>query len=362
MNDELLGFIKSLQSEKKHDSIGEEATKMKFILNALSHLGWNPFNLDEVYPEQDVGGGKVDYALRHKNKNKVFIEAKKVGEPLEKHQEQLLNYSFKFGVKISILTNGITWWFYLPLHEGDWEQRRFYTIEIYDQDAEDITNKFIDFLSKENVISGKAITNSESIYKSKQRDDLIKGTLPKAWVKLVKEPDELLVDLISETTEKLCGFKPEDKEVKKFISRELIKKIDISKPEPAKISPVKPILVKPEPAKSIGLKKKYSGKAIQSFTLKGNKYEVKSWIELLRMICKNMATNHKDNFELVLKLTGRKRPYFSKQSNEIRKPKKIEGTDIYFETNLSATMIVRISQRVISLFGYKPEDLSIETE
>lgn len=234
MNVELLKFIKDLQSEKKHDSLSEEATKLKFVLGALSHLGWSPFNLDEVYPEQDVGGGRVDYALRHKNTNKVFIEAKKIGEPLEKHQEQLLSYSFKSGVKIAVLTNGITWWFYLPLHEGDWEQRRFYTIEIHDQNAEDIVDRFEDFISQKNVISGKANDNAESIYKSKQRNDLIKGTLPKAWEKLISEPDELLVELISETTEKLCGFRPEDKAVEKFIARELKRGTVIIKPKSVK--------------------------------------------------------------------------------------------------------------------------------
>jgi len=135
MNIELLEFIKGLQSEKEPGLLSEEATKMKFILGVLSQLGWSPYNPAEVYPEYDVKGGKVDYALRHKNMNKVFIEAKKAGELLENHQEQLLNYSFKSGVKIAVLTNGATWWFYLPLHEGDWEERRFYTIEIYEQKA-----------------------------------------------------------------------------------------------------------------------------------------------------------------------------------------------------------------------------------
>ena len=221
MNIELLEFIKSLKSEKKHDSLSEEATKMKFILKVLSHLGWDPFNLDEVYPEQNTGGGKVDYALRHKNINKVFIEAKKVNEPLENHQPQLLKYSFEFGVKIAILTNGLTWWFYLPLHEGTWEQRRFYTIEINDQDAEVIANKFDKFLLRGNVISGKANENAKKSIDESKRKALILQTLPKAWEKLISEPEELLVDLISETTEKLCGFRPEDRAVVKFIAAEL---------------------------------------------------------------------------------------------------------------------------------------------
>jgi len=151
MEEKMLELIKKIHSDRQLLSFDEAATKQAVILRILSSLGWDPFNIDEVHPEYSVGGKNVDYALRHDNYNKVFIEVKKVGEDLDRHQEQLLNYSFQEGVKLAILTNGITWWFYLPLHEGSWEQRRFYTIEIYDQDANEIVQKFIDFLSKENV-------------------------------------------------------------------------------------------------------------------------------------------------------------------------------------------------------------------
>jgi len=356
MNVKLLEFIKSLQSEKKHDSLSEEATKMKYILAALSHLGWSTYNLDEVFPEHDTGGGRVDYALRYKNANKVFIEAKKVGEPLEDHQPQLLKYSFEFGVKIAVLTNGLTWWFYLPLHEGDWEQRRFYTIEINDQNAEDITDKFNDFLSQKNVISGKAITNAEAIYKSKQRNDLVKESLPKAWEKVVSEPDELLVKLISETAENLCGFRPEDKAVKKFIAAEL-------KPGKAIITPkpVKPIIKpKTKTTKPVGPKMNYTGKSIESFSFQGTKYEMTKWRELLTTVCDIMAAIHKDRFEDILSLRGTKRLYFSKKPDQIRGPRQIEGTDIYVSMNFSAAGVVRLSTRTLVLFGYTPKDLSID--
>ncbi len=60
----------------------------------LTLLGWNQFNIDEVTPEYSVSGKRVDYALRHNGSNKVFIEVKKAGEDLEKHQEQVLISAF----------------------------------------------------------------------------------------------------------------------------------------------------------------------------------------------------------------------------------------------------------------------------
>jgi len=182
MNEELLRLIDDFKKDKRLLSLDEAATKQAVILRILKALGWDPFNIDEVYPEYSIGDKRVDYALRHDDRNKAFIEVKKVNEDLEKHQGQLLNYSFQEGVKLAVLTNGISWWFYLPLREGSWEQRKFYTIEIYDQDSEDIVNKFEDFLSRENLISNKAIKNAESLYKSRQKQYLIKETLPKAWM------------------------------------------------------------------------------------------------------------------------------------------------------------------------------------
>jgi len=353
-----LELIQKIQSDKRLALFDEAATKQTVVLRILSSLGWDTFNIDEVHPEYSVGGKKVDYSLIYNNNNKVFIEVKKVAEDLEKHQEQILNYSFQEGVKLAILTNGITWWFYLPLHEGSWEQRKFYTIEIYDQVSEDITEKFVDFLSKKNVISGEAIKNGEYIYKSKQTSTLIKDTLPKAWNKIIRESDELFVELLAETTEKLCGHKPDDIVVEDFIHSYIkeVKKYPIyikSKTEIIPSSRTHSVLTK-------GI---YTGKSIMSFTLEGvKKYKVRSWKELLIKICNIMVSTHRNNFEKVLKLVGRKRPYFTKNSGELRSPERINGTNIYVEVNLSANSIVKLSENILALFGYKEDDLVVETE
>jgi hypothetical protein len=60
-------------------------------------------------------------------------------------------------------------------------------------------------------------------------------------------------------------------------------------------------------------------------------------------------------------LTGHKRPYFSKNPNELREPREIKDSGIYVETNLSANNIVKFSFEIISLFSYSEKDLVIET-
>jgi predicted type IV restriction endonuclease len=353
VNDKLLNFIRELQNDRRLLTFDEAATKQSVILPILSFLNWDPFNIDEVHPEFSIKNKRVDFALRHNGHNKVFIEVKKIGEELEQHQEQLLNYSFQEGVKLAILTNGISWWFYLPLYEGSWEQRKFYTIEIYDQQCNDIVQKFEDFLLKENVISDRAIKNAESIYKSKQKQYLIKQTLPKAWHKLITEPDEILVELLAETTEKLCGYKPDNETVEQFL-------ISFEK-ETLASQKIKSEVPKPTINQEIFLlKENYTGKIIIAFSFKGKKYQVKSWKEMLIKICNLMLSTHRDRFDKVLSLVGRKRPYFTKDPNKLTKPEKINNTDIYVETNLSANSIVKLSKDILLLFGYKEDDISIE--
>ena len=73
-----------------------------------------------------------------------------------------------------------------------------------------------------------------------------------------------------------------------------------------------------------------------------------------------IASNHKEEFDKVLNLRGRRRPYFSKNPSELRSPERISNTEIFLETNLSANRVVRLSRKVLELFGYGEDDLSIE--
>jgi len=125
---------------------------------------------------------------------------------LETHQEQLLNYSFREGVKLSILTNGFTWWFYLPLNEGSWEERRFFTADFFEQDPKAISERFVELLSKEHIASGVAIRNAENLYKSRQKKNILKEAIPRAWHKIINEPDDLFVELLIEKKVTAIGF------------------------------------------------------------------------------------------------------------------------------------------------------------
>lgn len=362
----LIDFIKKIQTEKKIQTLNEEATKQSIILPILQLLGWQVFDADEVYPEFSIENTRVDYALRNGTINKVFIEVKRINEDLEKHQEQLLTYSFRQGVNLSILTNGILWWFYLPLQEGSWEQRKFYAVDMYSQGFEKISEVFNDFLAQQKVFNGEALKNAKRLYGNKQKKDIIKRNIPKAWRKLHIESDELLVELLAETTEKVCGYRPEDNQVSEFlysIVNQEQPKVELRKERKKK--EIKPSQTNSEISlfqndKLYSLNDNFTYKKIISFVFLSNNISASSWKQLLVKFVEEIRKLHKTEFDNISTVSGKKRPYFTKNSNELRSPKKISNTDYFVETNLSANNIVSVVKEVLRTFNYEENDLGIK--
>jgi hypothetical protein len=104
----------------------------------------------------------------------------------------------------------------------------------------------------------------------------------------------------------------------------------------------------------------YKGKSITAFTFNGTKHEVKRWKDLLIKICYEIQSKHPRIFDKVLVLSGNKRAYFSHYADELKYPYKIEGTDIYVETNFSSDQVMKVIVNMLNLFGYTPESLELE--
>lgn len=246
--------VQQIKSTVPLPELDESATKQGVVLRLLSIAGWDPFDVSEVVPEYTVGNRRVDFALNAGSTNPVFIEVKRPGEDLENHQQQLLEYCFQEGVKLSALTNGRTWWLYLPLQAGSWEQRRFLTIDLESQESDIVEQRFMRYLSQKNVSSGRAIRDAEELVRSQRRAEVTSKAIVEAWTQIIETPDEILVDLISETAERICGFKPEPKMVERFLSRRVHPIIDAPNEDTllvkSRVSDVPP--AKPKPGEGQG--------------------------------------------------------------------------------------------------------------
>jgi hypothetical protein len=351
----LLEFIKQLQSDKRFTSLDEVAIKQGIVLKILSLLEWDPFNIDEIQPEYAVGDKRVDFSLRSNDSNRAFIVVEKVEKDLKNSREQLMDFAAKEGVKIAILTNGFTWWFFSPHLGDDFEEKDFLRIQINEQEPEQITQRFLEFLSKGSVVSEKAAEAVEKIYQAKQKSILIKEHLPKAWQEIMKEPEKWLVDIVAKVTEGLCGYKPDKEAVKDFLSSDIEMKLKIPtsiKPEPT---------AKPQEEKKL-VQKFDTGKSINAFTFKGKKYMVKSWKAMLLKFFELINAEHKDNFEFLINLCTQEEDVFSKDKHRILISEKIPGTDIYVNVDLAPKDALALCYEAMSVFGYKESDLSIEAE
>lgn len=221
----------------------EEATKQGAVLPILSHIGWNFFNLREVSPEFTVGNGRIDYCLRINQKNVVFLEVKRLTEDLERHEKQLLEYSFTEGVDIAVLTNGLLWWFYLPLVGGNWQQRKFFTIDIKQQPPQVAASHFKEFLGRVAIENGSAIKQAKSVKESGEKNKLINQTIPSAWAQLIEEPDELLIELFADKVESICGYRPDLEELTVYIQENFSKPISAT-PQPSPTTPSRKYITK----------------------------------------------------------------------------------------------------------------------
>ncbi|MDP2209631.1 MAG: type I restriction enzyme HsdR N-terminal domain-containing protein [Bacteroidota bacterium] len=219
MIDDLVTLIEKIKSNSYVSSYNEDQTKNGIILPILRRLGWDTENIDEVFPEFSIENQRVDYALRLKNKQVVFLEAKRPTEDLdnEGHQDQLLKYSYKVSVELAVFTNGITWYLYLPTAGVDWKSRKFSTVDLKAQESVSVANKLIELLSKKNIESGEALHTAKAIHQDKMKEGAIQDAIPVAWNKIIEEPDSLLLELLAENTEKICGHRPETSTLIKFL-------------------------------------------------------------------------------------------------------------------------------------------------
>lgn len=135
--DELKQFSKRVETVK--DSIQtEEATKTSIIMPFFAMLGYDVFNPTEFCPEYtaDVGikkGEKVDYAILKDGAPIILIEAKWIGENLQKHDSQLFRYFGTSKAKFAILTNGQIYKFFTDLEEPNkMDEKPFLTVDILD--------------------------------------------------------------------------------------------------------------------------------------------------------------------------------------------------------------------------------------
>ena len=207
----------------------EAQVKQAVILPILRALGWNDANPSEFVPEYAVGTengrGSVDYALCRTSPSQlplIFIETKKLGNVDVAAEGQLFRYAANQGVPFLVLTDGDVWNFYLAMALGTPAERIVYRAELrHEEKLGEYAGFFRRYLEKENVVTGRARGSAEKDKESEANRLTAQKAIPESWQVLLEEPDNTLVDLLTEAAENKSGIRPEPEDVEAFLKGQL---------------------------------------------------------------------------------------------------------------------------------------------
>ncbi len=333
----------------------EQGTREIVVNRLIDTLGWDTLNNQEVVREHAIQGGKVDYCLCIEDRNYAFIEVKRAGTILaDVNEEQLLRYAFSDGGALAVLTNGIEWWLYLPTADVDWEKRRFFDIDI--RENRSITKNarsLHQFLSRENLANGSAYKVAQDEFKRQKEEREARIEVEKAWGKILSVPDDVLVDLITETVEESTGRKPKTEIVIGFLN-EIAQKQGVAqihrKPKSDDEDPPKP---PPKPAQKV-----------TSFRLDRKIHEATTWPVLLKKVAELLIAG-KTVQEFVEQIetyrSGKKGTYLSTDKNLLRRPLQILNYELWINTNYNSETAKRLALEMVNaLRGQDNHDFEVQ--
>lgn len=211
--------ILDIQSRLRNNEYpNEQSISQGIVLRLLTQLQWPVYDTQLIIPEYSVQGKRVDFALCvRKNKPIIFIEVKQPGKTIAA-DKQLFEYAFHEGIPFAIVTDGNEWHFYLPAEVGNYDERRVYKLDLLERDKEESAYQLERYLAFEHVKNGKALEHAREDYKNISKERQAKENIPIAWEKLLEEKNEILMDIVSEKVESLCGFQPTQKQILSYLT------------------------------------------------------------------------------------------------------------------------------------------------
>lgn len=199
--------------------VNEAQVSMGVVARLLRALGWSD-DPKSVSPEHPIGSRRVDYALmRQPFGAVVLIEVKRLGKLKEKGEDQLFGYCAKQGVPLAVLTDGKEWRFYHPGGMGTYEQRRFATLDLVENDAAHCGRRLARYLGFREIASGEAQSNIHADYEDHWKRIVVRKEFPVVLDLLVKKADPKFIELFRDEVENRCRIRPEEEMVREFLTR-----------------------------------------------------------------------------------------------------------------------------------------------
>jgi predicted type IV restriction endonuclease len=345
----------------------EASVSQGIVLRLLQALNWPAYDTQVVSPEYSLEGRRVDFGLCHPaSKPIAFIEVKQIGQS-EQAERQLFEYAFHVGIPLAILTDGQQWNFFLPAEQGDYGERRVYKLDIVERDVGECVSRLSRYLKYEAICSGAAIEAARQDYKNVSRERQSLATLPKAWVTLVDEEDDLLLELIADRVESLCGYKPDPDTVATFLRNNVVLRQGEMAASPA---PTRLRRHDPTAHESPQRPSTHARETSVGFSVLGHNYPARNSRDVLVSVFKVLADRDSTFLERFAALPkhGRTRRYLARNPDELYPGRPDLARDHSFEVNpgwwiginLSRAAVARIVEMACDVAGLRfNRDLTI---
>ena len=333
--------------------LSESAIKQGIVLRVLSAAGWDTFDLSEVQPDYRSGNTTIDFALMSATPARsrtsaaplVFVEVKLPGENLEgeRFERQLVNHCSRNEVSLGVLTNGLKWLLLYVSPDRESRESRYCETDLSadpDSAAEDLNR----YLAKDRVTSGQAARSAERALQERSQNVVARLAILDGWRQVVRGLDEGLIELVATASEQRAGERPENRFVRRVLMEHRSELLPFSEDDA------------PDSKTSGGSRRRPA-----SFTFESESQTASSWPDLLIAVCEMMRQRHPGDFESILTIRGRTLPYFSRNEDEVHHPRPIGDSGIYASCQGAGVLIEGRAKRVVELFGYPSESLTIQT-
>ncbi|MXZ07032.1 MAG: hypothetical protein F4Y75_05940, partial [Acidimicrobiia bacterium] len=329
----------------------EATVKHQILVRILQELGWNTFDSSHVGYEHSVtmahAIGRVDIALKGSTHTVAHVEAKAPRKGLDsQHVNQLLGYGFQEGVDISALTNGFEWQLYLPREAGPPPQRLFTAFNLRIDPVDRVAEDLLTFLGRDNLISGSSKKRAKKVLQARREAERLKLQLPDIWSRMLRTPNERLVDLVIEQVYQEINLRPDPKQVTALLRGKPIVPTRGSGGSMEHLPQNGPSGARSKGAKPV------------AYVLWGHRREVLSWRDILIGLLTQLYETYGDR---ILEVKGQ-RPFASYNVEDISQPKELGDTGIFINTNLTAENLVKRCHYYLEYLGHSPDDLTIETD
>lgn len=330
----------------------EKAVEYAVVVPILRVLGWDPQNIQEMYPEYGVESKRVDWAFLKDGNPCLFLEEKAPDQKLSAHEEQLLEYAFKQGIRLAVLTNGSEWWFYLPLEEGPWGERKFLVLDLMGPDIEEVCLQLTQFLQKDFVYGELAYKDAKQRYDEARERDRIRQKLPEAIRYILSSPSDRVIEFFqSQTQPQIGAIPPAD-----LVEQALKTVLTVTPPTPDSAPAGRP----PSGVRKVtGLELPPPYMRPVYFAIQDEVIPVSYWNQVLIETANWLI---RQEYELpVDKGPGRKRHLISRSSAGFMSAKKLIN-GLYIESHGEARTCVKKARWLMQQAGLSEEDLQVQWE